>query len=81
MDMTSLDDIAFTIDREGFEAVHADEVAEVLALATAADASPVLTEVFGDDAEPSPVRERAFGLLAMQIVSGRRQRFGFTLAA
>jgi hypothetical protein len=37
--------------------------------------------VFADELEPAPVRERAFGLLAMQIVSGRRARFQFTLAA
>ena len=76
-----LDDIAVTIDREGVEALDHHVVDEVLALATAAGASPVLTEVFADDAEPAPVRERAFGLLAMQIVSGRRSRFQFTLAA
>jgi hypothetical protein len=40
----------------------------------------VLAEVLADDHEPAPVRERAFGLLAMQITSGRR-RFEFTLAA
>jgi len=37
-------------------------------------------EVFADELEPAPVRERAFGLLAMQISSGRR-RSEFTLAA
>jgi hypothetical protein len=76
-----LDDIAISIDREGFEALDRHVVDEVLALATAAGASPVLAEVFADELEPAPVRERAFGLLAMQIVSGRRSRFQFTLAA
>ena len=76
-----LDADAITIDREGFEALDQDVIADVLALAAAADASPVLAEVFADQHEPAPVRERAFGLLAMQIVSGRRTRFQFTLAA
>lgn len=66
-DMTSLDCIASTIDREGFEALDRHTIDDVLALATAAEASPVLAEVLGDDHEPAPVRERAFGLLAMQI--------------
>jgi hypothetical protein len=65
--MTSLDSIAFTIDSEGFEALDRHTIDDVLALATAAEASPVLAEVLGDDDEPAPVRERAFGLLAMQI--------------
>jgi hypothetical protein len=78
--MTSLDDIAFTIDREGFDALDQHVIDHVLDLATAAGASPVLAEVLADDHEPAPVRERAFGLLAMQITSGRR-RFEFTLAA
>lgn len=80
MDMTSLDDIAFTIDREGVGALDRHVIDDVVALATARDASPVLAEVFADEREPAPVRERAFGLLAVQISSGRR-RFGFTLAA
>ena len=65
--MTSLDRIASTIDREGFEALDRHTIDDVLALATAAETSPVLAEVLGDDNEPAPVRERAFGLLAMQI--------------
>lgn len=67
--MTSLDSIAITIDREGFEALDKRAIDTVLDLAATADASPVLAEVFADDAEPAPVRERAFGLLAMQITS------------
>jgi hypothetical protein len=76
---SSLDDIAFTIDREGFDALDRSVVDRVLALAAAASASPVLAEVLGDDTEPAPVRERAFGLLAMQITSDRRSQY--TLAA
>jgi hypothetical protein len=76
---SSLDDIAITIDREGFDALDRSVVDHVLALASAASASPVLAEVLGDENEPAPVRERAFGLLAMQITSGRRSQF--TLAA
>src|SRR6056297_2945271 len=68
--MTSLDDIATTIDIDGFDALDNQAIDDVLTLAADADASPVLAEVFGDDHEPAPVRERAFGLLAMQIVSG-----------
>ncbi len=71
--MTSLDRIAFTIDREGFEALDRPTIDDVLALANAADASPVLAEVLGDDDEPAPVRERAFGLLAMQIARSTPQ--------
>ncbi len=78
--MTSLHDIAFTIDRDGFEALDQHVIDHVLELATAANASPVLAEVFADENEPAPVRERAFGLLAMEIASGHR-RFEFTLAA
>jgi hypothetical protein len=76
---SSLDDIAFTIDREGFDALDRSVVDQVLALAAAASASPVLADVLGDDTEPAPVRERAFGLLAMQITSDRRSQY--TLAA
>ena len=76
---SSLDDIAITIDREGFDALDRSVVDHVLALASAASASPVLAEVLGDENEPAPVRERAFGLLAMQIASERRSQF--TLAA
>jgi predicted GNAT superfamily acetyltransferase len=77
---SQLDQIAITIDRRGFEALDRATIGDVLALAEAADASPVLREVFADEHEPAPVRERAFGLLAMQISSGRR-RSEFTLAA
>jgi hypothetical protein len=75
-----LDDIAITIDRYGFEALDRHVIADVLELASATNASPVLAEVFADENEPAPVRERAFGLLAMQIASGHR-RAEFTLAA
>ncbi len=75
-----LERIAITIDRQGFEALDRVTIGDVLALAEAADASRVLAEVFADEHEPAPVRERAFGLLAMQISSGRR-RSEFTLAA
>jgi hypothetical protein len=78
--MNTLDRIAITIDRQGFDALDRSTVEHVLALATAAKASSVLAEVLGDEHEPAPVRERAFGLLAMQITSGRR-RSEFTLAA
>jgi len=67
--MNSLDCIAITIDREGFEALDTRSIDTVLDLAATADASPVLAEVFADDDEPVPVRERAFGLLAMQIMA------------
>jgi hypothetical protein len=80
MVMNTLDDIAITIDRQGFDALDRTTVDHVLALAAAAEASPVLAEVLGDEAEPAPVRERAFGLLARQITFGRR-RSEFTLAA
>ncbi len=78
--MTSLDDIAITIDRSGFSALDSVTIDHVLQLAAARHASAVLSEVFGDASEPAPVRERAFGLLAMQIASGE-SRSRFTLAA
>ena len=67
--MNSLDCIAITIQREGFEALDLRSIDSVLDLAAIANASPVLAEVFADDDEPAPVRERAFGLLAMQITA------------
>ena len=78
--MTSLDDIAMTIDRSGFDTLDRPTIETVLSLAHAAGASPVLCEVFADDGEPAAVRERAFGRLAMQIGS-HRPRYDFTLAA
>jgi predicted GNAT superfamily acetyltransferase len=78
--MTSLDDIAMTIDRSGFDALDRPTIDTVLSLAHAAGASRVLCEVFADDGAPAAVRERAFGRLAMQIGSGRR-RSDFILAA
>jgi len=70
--MNPLDCIAITIEREGFEALDTRSIDTVLDLAATADASPVLAGVFADDAEPAPVRERAFGLLAMQIAAADR---------
>jgi len=67
--MNSLDCIAITIEREGFGALDMSSIDTVLDLAATASASPVLAEVFADDDEPAPVRERAFGLLAMQITA------------
>jgi hypothetical protein len=78
--MTSLDDIAMTIDRSGFDALDRPTIDTVLSLAHAAGASPVLCEVLADDAEPAAVRARAFGRLAMQISSGA-PRFDFVLVA
>lgn len=66
------------IDRYGFGALDRATIDHLLALAATVNASHVLAEVFGDASEPAPVRERAFGLLAMQIASGAPQ---FTLAA
>ena len=78
--MTSLDDIAMTIDHRGVNTLDRQTIDAVLTLAHAAGASPVLCEVFADDGEAAAVRERAFGRLAMQISSGH-PRFEFTLAA
>ena len=71
--MSSLDTIAITIDREGFDALDLAAIDTVLDLAAGTGASAVLAEVFADVAEPAPVRERAFGLLAMQITSATRR--------
>lgn len=80
MSMTSLNNIALTIDRNGFDALDEAAISHVLGLSAASNASPVLAQVFGDASEPAPVRARAFGRLAMQIASGA-PRSGFTLAA
>ncbi len=78
VDELDLRDVAVAIDLDGVARLDHAVVDRVLTLATAASASPVLAEVFGDDTEPAPVRERAFGKLAMQIVAGAPR---FTLAA
>jgi hypothetical protein len=78
--MNLLDALAITIDRWGIDAVEPEQIDLVVALAAAANASPVLAAVFSDHTEPTPVRERAFGRLAMQITAGAASS-GFTLAA
>jgi hypothetical protein len=78
--MNCIDAIARTIDRLGIDAVSESDIDVIAALASATDASPVLTSVFIDRTAPAPVRERAFGRLASQIASGAAAN-GFTLAA
>lgn len=61
-----LDDLAWAIDRDGI-AAHLAEVGAVAQTARRAGVRPVLTNVLLDDRLPEPVRERAFGLLAMTL--------------
>jgi hypothetical protein len=78
--LRELDRLARRIDREGFEAATTGEIEHLVALATAAKASPVLCGVLADTTAPPAVRERAFGLLAMQILA-RADRSTFAVAA
>jgi len=61
--------LAWQIDRDGVEGAPIEAIDHVLLMAGAAKGSPVLAEVLADPTEPPAVRERAFGLLAMQIIS------------
>jgi hypothetical protein len=64
-----IDVLARQIDQFGFEYTSDDAIDHVLTISRITDGSPVLAEVFADSTEPPAVRERAFGLLAMQIRS------------
>ncbi len=61
-----LADRAWAIDRDGI-AAHQPEGFAVARSARRAGIRPVLANVLLDDALPGPVRERAFGLLAMWL--------------
>ena len=61
--------LAWQIDRDGVAGAPTEAVDHLLLMARAAKGSPVLSEVLADPTEPPAVRERAFGLLAMQIIS------------
>ena len=67
--LTDIDVLARQIDRDGFEGTSDDAIDHLLSASRAANGSPVLAEVLTDSTEPSAVRERAFGLLALQILS------------
>jgi hypothetical protein len=77
MERTSSPDIlrrfAEIIERDGIERVPADLLNELLAAGRAVDASTVAMAVVVDPTEPSVARERAFGLLSVQII-GRADR-------
>ena len=64
--VVALDDLAWAIDRDGI-AAHEAGVRAIVALAEDHGLRPVLTEVLRDPASPAPVRERAFGLLAVSL--------------
>ncbi len=91
MERTSSPDIlrrfAEVLERDGIEHVPADLLNELLGAARAVDASAVAMAVVVDPTEPAVARERAFGLLSIQII-GRfdrvpgpchRQRMGTAL--
>ncbi len=61
------------IERDGIERVPADLLNELLAAGRAVDASAVAMAVVVDPTEPAVARERAFGLLSIQII-GRSDR-------
>ena len=66
----SLDDLAWAISFDGI-AAHDAEVREVAAAAREAGVRPVAASVLADDHLPAPVRERAFGLVAMALAKVR----------
>lgn len=78
--LADIDVLARQIDQCGFECTSDDAIDHVLSISRITDGSPVLAEVLADSTEPSAVRERAFGLLAMQILSSI-SRSRVTLAA
>lgn len=78
--LTDIDVLARQIDRDGFEGTSDDAIDHLLSASRAANGSPVLAEVLTDSTEPSAVRERAFGLLALQVLSSI-DRSRVTLAA
>ena len=67
--LAEIDTLAWQIDRDGVESTPTDAIDHVLLIARDANTSPVLAEVLADTTAPPAVRERAFGLLAMQIFS------------
>jgi hypothetical protein len=75
-----VDALAWQIDRDGFKCVPTEAIDHVLVMARSTKSSPVLAGVLADVQAPSVVRERAFGLLAMQILS-TIDRSRVTLAA
>ncbi|MEO5899889.1 MAG: hypothetical protein ABIR68_07110 [Ilumatobacteraceae bacterium] len=76
----SLDDLAWAISFDGI-AAHDAEVREVAAAARQAGVRPVAASVLADDNLPAPVRERAFGLVAMALAKVRPATATFAVAA
>src|SRR6187399_3337119 len=68
-----LDRFAEIVERDGIEHVPAGLLNELLAAGRAVDASAVAMAVVVDPTEPAVARERAFGLLSIQII-GRADR-------
>jgi len=61
------------LERDGIEHVPAGLLHELIGAGRAVDASAVAMAVVVDPTEPAVARERAFGLLAVQII-GRADR-------
>jgi len=78
--LADIDVLARQIDQCGFECTSDDAIDHVLSISRIANGSPVLAEVLADSTEPPAVRERAFGLMAVQILSSI-SRSRVTLAA
>jgi hypothetical protein len=77
MERTSSPDIlrrfAEVLERDGIEHVPADLLNDLLGAGRAVDASAIAMAVVVDPTEPAVARERAFGLLSVQII-GRADR-------
>ncbi len=61
------------LERDGIDEVPGDLLNELLAAGRAVDASAIAMAVVVDPTEPAVARERAFGLLSIQII-GRADR-------
>ncbi len=64
---------AAAIETNGIQLVPADLLADLVRAGRAVDASPIAIDVLVDPTEPWVARERAFGLVATQII-GRAGR-------
>lgn len=63
-DATTLDDLAWRIDRHGIDGIPASTLRDLGFAALDADASATLVALVVDPAEPAVARQRAFGRLA-----------------
>src|SRR3954452_21887293 len=69
------DGLAAGIEAAGM-AAHEESVAAFARRATQLGLSPTLIDVVGDGSAPEPVRQRAFGLLALRLAAVERTTHG-----